>query len=196
MIVASVQARRSPSVSDTAAAIRTAMIRIVIAQNSVVSGAHLLSSCAPTRRSPGCSTRGPGSVAVAMTFSSLGRCDAVAADPFDVSLRSDLRCTDGSRLVPQRLVDLRLIEPAPPQHLLCGRGLDVLHHLPQQEERRRPEADEDGKPLGTGLVLPTVGARGAPPERDCGPHGREAETVEHVAVYAQATKGECDSHRL
>src|SRR4029079_10307540 len=57
-----------------------------------------------------------------------------------------------------------------------------------------PEADEDGKPLGTGLRLPVVDARGAAPKRDRGEHRRETKTVEHVAVDAKPTERKGDSH--
>src|SRR5918994_4497220 len=66
MIVTSSHARWSPSVSEMAVAIRIATISRTIAQNSVVSGAHFVSSCIPVTRSPTCSTRLPGSVAITL----------------------------------------------------------------------------------------------------------------------------------
>src|SRR5918994_55366 len=63
-MVTTTHARRSPSVSETAAAIRIATISRTIAQNSVVSGAHFVSSCLPVTRSPTSSTRLPESDAI------------------------------------------------------------------------------------------------------------------------------------
>jgi hypothetical protein len=73
MTVTSVQARLSPKLFEIAAAIKTAMMRRNIAQNSVVSGAHFVSSCAPTIRSPVCSIRAPGSSDRAIASSLLGK---------------------------------------------------------------------------------------------------------------------------
>src|SRR5215210_7160625 len=81
MIVTSVQARTSSRLSEIAVAIKIAMIRTAIAQNSVVSGAHFVSSCAPATRSPACSARVPGSPDRAIRFPLLVRTSSSDAAP-------------------------------------------------------------------------------------------------------------------
>src|SRR5215211_2575164 len=72
-------------------------------------------------------------------------------------------CRRGKRQRPRRAASL-----ASPQlsrranarllNLLLRSRLEVLEDLAEEEERRRPQADKDGEPLGPGLRVP-VGNR-------------------------------------
>ena len=67
-------------------------------------------------------------------------------------------------LVSESGIELILVDTACPKHLLCRRGFQILQHLPEQEERGRPQADEDGEALCARLLLVVFDAARANPE--------------------------------
>src|ERR687897_644441 len=91
------------------------------------------------------------------------------------------------------------IGPVRPLDRACGRfvpqrRLEILQDLPEQEERRRPQTDEDREPLGTRLLLLLVDACGTNPERHRGADRRESEAVQQIATEPRALQRERNSH--
>ena len=95
-----------------------------------------------------------------------------------------------------RKVDSRSFSSTPRarKDLLRGRGFEILQDLPEQEERRRPQADEDRQAFGACLLFFLVDLRRADPQRHGSDNGCETEAVQQITTETDALERDRNPH--